>query len=83
VIDVESVVLSGGIGRQADVLLEEIRAVTANIVPYAPNIEVSQLGDNAVLLGASALGTKIAQNTVFARRSNAYSAARETADIAL
>lgn len=83
VIDVESVILSGGIGRQADVLLAEIRAVTARIVPYAPEIEVSELGDNAVLLGASALGTKIAQNTVFARRSNAYSAARESAEVAL
>ncbi len=83
VIDVESVILSGGIGRQADVLLDEIRAVTARIVPYAPSIEVSELGDNAVLLGASALGTKIAQDSVFARRSNAYSAARESVEIAL
>ncbi len=83
VIDVESVILSGGIGRQADVLLAEIRAITARIVPYAPDIAVSELGDNAILLGGSALGTKIAQDTVFARRSNAYSAARESADIAL
>lgn len=83
VVDVEAIVLSGGIGRQADVLLAEIRAITARIVPYAPNIEVTNLGDNAVLLGASALGTKIAQDTVFARRSNAYSAARESAEIAL
>lgn len=83
VIDVESVILSGGIGRQADVLLAEIRAVTARIVPFAPSIEVSDLGDNAVLLGGSALGTKIAQDTIFARRSNAYSAARENAEIAL
>jgi len=83
VIDVETIILSGGIGRQADVLLAEIRAVTARIVPYAPKIEVSNLGDNAVLLGASALATKIAQDIVFARRSNAYSAARETTEIAL
>lgn len=83
VVDVESVILSGGIGRQADVLLAEIRAVTARIVPYAPKIEVSVLGDNAILLGASALGTKIAQDSVFARRSNAYSAARESVEIAL
>ena len=75
--------MSGGIGRQADVLLSEIRAVTSRIVPYAPNIEVSDLGDNAVLLGGNALGTKIAQDAVFARRSNAYSAARESAEIAL
>lgn len=83
VIDVESVILSGGIGRQADVLLSEIQSVTSQMVPFVPNIQVSELGDNAVLLGAKALATKIAQDSVFAHRSNAYSAARENNEIAL
>ena len=82
VIDVESVILSGGIGRQADVLLSEIQSVTSQMVPFVPNIQVSELGDNAVLLGANALATKQAQDSVFARRSNAYSAARENIEIA-
>ncbi|MEN9692382.1 MAG: hypothetical protein RLZZ330_26 [Actinomycetota bacterium] len=82
VIDVESVILSGGIGRQADVLLAEIQSVSSQMVPFVPNIQVTELGDNAVLLGANALATKIAQDGVFARRSNAYSAARENVEIA-
>ena len=82
VVDVELVVLGGGIGRQADVLLAEIRAAVARAVPFAPRIEVSTLGDQAVLLGGVALGTSLAQDTVFAQRSNAYQAAREPIEVA-
>lgn len=82
VVDVELVVLGGGIGRQADVLLAEIRAAVARVVPFAPRIEVSTLGDQAVLLGGIALGTSLAQDTVFAQRSNAYQAAREVSEAA-
>ncbi len=81
VVDVELVVLGGGIGRQADVLLAEIQAAVARIVPFAPRIEVSSLGDNAVLLGGIALGTKTAQDLVFSERSNAYQAAREVGEL--
>lgn len=77
VADVELVVLGGGIGRQADVLLAEIQAVVARIVPFAPRIEVSSLGDSAVLLGSMALCSRVAQDAVFAQRSHAYSAARD------
>lgn len=82
VVDVELVVLGGGIGRQADVLLAEIRAAVARAVPFAPRIEVSTLGDQAVLLGGVALGTSLAQDSVFAQRSNAYHAAREQTEAA-
>lgn len=81
VVDVELVILGGGIGRQADVLLAEIQAVVARIVPFAPKIEVSSLGDNAVLLGGIALGTKTAQDLVFSERSNAYQATREAGEL--
>jgi len=81
VVDVELVILGGGIGRQADVLLAEIRAAVARVVPFAPRIEVSTLGDQAVLLGGIALGTSVAQDTVFAQRSNAYQAAREATEV--
>jgi predicted NBD/HSP70 family sugar kinase len=81
VVDVELVVLSGGVGRQADVLLAEIQAFVARIVPFAPRIEVSNLGDNAVLLGGIALCTSVAQDAVFAQRSNAYQAAREVGEL--
>jgi predicted NBD/HSP70 family sugar kinase len=82
VVDIELVVLAGGIGRQADVLLAEIRAAVARAVPFAPRIEVSMLGDQAVLLGGIALGTSIAQDRVFEQRSNAYHAAREAGEVA-
>lgn len=81
VVDVELVILGGGVGRQADVLLAEIQAVVARIVPFAPRIEVSSLGESAVLLGGIAMGTSLAQNAVFAQRSNAYQAARELSDV--
>lgn len=77
VLDLELVVLSGGIGRQADVLLAAIRAVVAKLVPFAPRVEVSALGEQAVLLGGVALGTSIAQDIVFEQRSAAYAAARD------
>lgn len=80
VVDVELVILSGGVGRQADVLLSEIQAAVARIVPFAPRIEVSTIGDNAVLRGAIALGSSIAQDLVFAQRSAAYQAAREVGE---
>jgi predicted NBD/HSP70 family sugar kinase len=77
IVDVEAVILAGGIGRQADVLLAEIQAVVARIVPFAPNIVVSNLGETAVLMGGIAMGTKLAQDEVFAQRSSAYQATRE------
>ena len=82
VVDVELVILGGGIGRQADVLLAEINAAVARAVPFAPRIEVSTLGDQGVLLGGIALGTSLAQDRVFAQRSNAYQASRETVEAA-
>ena len=80
VVDVDLVVLGGGIGRQADVLLAEIQAVVARLVPFAPRIEVSTLGEQASLLGGIAIGSKIAQDKVFAERSLAYQAAREMSE---
>lgn len=82
VADVELVVLGGGIGRQADVLLAETQAAVARLVPFAPRIEVSALGETAVLRGSMALCRELAQDLVFAERSHAYQAAREQAETA-
>jgi len=81
VLDIELVILGGGVGRQADVLLAEIQAVVARIVPFAPEIRVSTLGDKAILLGGIALGTQLAQDKIFAERSNAYQAARDISEV--
>ena len=68
VTDVPLVVLGGGIGTQGDLLLEPIRALLDAWLPFPPQIEVSNLGDAAVLTGALALGLRFASDNVFARR---------------
>jgi hypothetical protein len=40
-------------------------------LPYPPQVEVSTLGDAAVLSGALAVGRRAALDNVFTRRSNA------------
>jgi predicted NBD/HSP70 family sugar kinase len=71
VADVELVVLGGGIGANGDLLLAPIRALLAERCPYPPRVEVSSLGDAAVLAGALAFGLRSALDNVFARRNRA------------
>src|SRR5207302_6625784 len=56
VADVELIVLGGGLGANADLLLEPIRSHLATWLPYPPRVEVSALGEAAVLTGALATG---------------------------
>jgi predicted NBD/HSP70 family sugar kinase len=63
--DVELVVLGGGIGANADLLLEPVRRRLGDWLPYPPRVEVSSLGEAAVLTGALALGRKAALDNVF------------------
>jgi predicted NBD/HSP70 family sugar kinase len=65
VADVELVVLGGGIGTNADLLLEPIRSLLVEWLPYPPRVEVSILGEAAVLTGALALGRRAALDNVF------------------
>jgi predicted NBD/HSP70 family sugar kinase len=69
VVDVALVVLGGGIGANADLLLEPIRALLAERCPYPPRVEVSSLGDAAVLTGALAVGLRAALDNVFVNRA--------------
>jgi hypothetical protein len=39
-------------------------------LPYPPRVEVSTLGDAAVLTGALAVGLRAARDNVFVRRSS-------------
>jgi predicted NBD/HSP70 family sugar kinase len=64
VADVELVVLGGGLGANGDLLLEPIRARLAAALPYPPRIEVSALGEAAVLTGALAIGVHAARENV-------------------
>ena len=64
------VVLGGGIGVNGDLLLPPVRAHLAEQLPYPPRLEVSGLGDAAVLTGALAVGLRAALENVFERRSS-------------
>lgn len=65
VLDPELVILGGGIGANADLLLEPMHAELRTISPFRPRIVVSALRDDAVLEGALATGLAAARDHVF------------------
>ena len=67
--DVELVVLSGGIGRAAGFFLDSIEALVSKVVPFAPRIEISTLGDTGILVGALSIATRTACDIVFTGKS--------------
>jgi predicted NBD/HSP70 family sugar kinase len=70
VTDVALVVLGGGLGANGDLLLGPVRERLREWLPYPPRVEVSTLGDAAVLTGALAVGLRAARDNVFVRRSS-------------
>ena len=68
VADVGLVVLGGGIGSNGDLLLDPVRILLRDWLPYPPKVEVSRLGDAAVLTGALSVGCRAALDNVFANR---------------
>jgi predicted NBD/HSP70 family sugar kinase len=68
VADVELVVLGGGIGANGDLLLEPIRTHLRAAIPYPPRVEVSALGEAAVLTGALATGVQAARENLLSPR---------------
>jgi len=71
VADIGLVVLGGGIGANGDLLLDRIRAYLAEWLPYPPRVEISSLGEAAVLSGALAVGLRAALDNVFRERRTA------------
>ena len=71
VADVALVVLGGGLGTNGDLLLEPVRERLAEWLPYPPRVEVSSLGEAAVLTGALAVGRRAALDNVFQNRAAA------------
>ncbi len=67
VTDVGLVVLGGGIGANAQ-LLDDVRPLLAKWLPYPPRVEISSLGDGAVLMGALTVGLESALDRVFVSR---------------
>jgi predicted NBD/HSP70 family sugar kinase len=67
VLDPALVILGGGIGRNGDLLLEPIQKELASLAPVQPSVAVSQLGEDAELLGAVSMALGVAQDRLFAR----------------
>jgi predicted NBD/HSP70 family sugar kinase len=69
VADVALVVLGGGIGANGDLLLAPVRRLLGAWMPYPPRLEISSLGEAAVLTGALAVGVDAALHNVFVNRA--------------
>lgn len=67
VVDLDLVLIGGGIGLQTDLLIEPLRASTAALVPYPPEILPGALGDQATLSGAAAIGAQLARRLLVSR----------------
>jgi len=67
VVDPELVVLGGGIGRNGDLLLEQVVEHVRSRSPFQPRVETSALGEDAAVLGAVAMALRAAQDRLFAR----------------
>ena len=74
VADPALVVLGGGLGVNGDLLLTPVRRLLAAWIPYPPRIEISSLGEAAVLMGALAVGLRSALDNVFVNRSRSLRA---------
>ncbi|MFI6920978.1 ROK family protein [Nonomuraea spiralis] len=71
VVDVELVVLGGGIGLACAGILPEIDAALAGMLRHPPRVEVSALGNAPVLTGGLAHGTRLLRESVATRRISA------------
>ncbi|MFF1797338.1 ROK family protein, partial [Kitasatospora sp. NPDC058263] len=69
VLDPDLVVLGGGVGGSADLLLEPLERELHRLTPLRPKLAPSGLGEQAVLLGAVATALDTARPEVFERRS--------------
>jgi predicted NBD/HSP70 family sugar kinase len=67
VLDPELVILGGAIGRVGDLFLGPVARAAAELVPFPIRVRVSELGDEAVVLGAVWTALRSAQDLLFAR----------------
>ncbi|WP_035795021.1 ROK family transcriptional regulator [Kitasatospora mediocidica] len=71
VLDPDLVVLGGGVGHSADLLLGRVEQELHRLTPLRPRLAPSLLGEEAVLIGALATALRTARPEVFERRSAA------------
>lgn len=69
VLDPDLVVLGGGVGHSADLLLRTVRDTLKSLTPLRPKVAPSALGEDAVLLGSVATALDTARDVVFERRA--------------
>ena len=65
VVDLELVILGGGIGGNADLLLTPVERQLRALSPMRPRLAVSALGEDAVLQGAVATALEVARQRLF------------------
>jgi predicted NBD/HSP70 family sugar kinase len=66
VVDPSVVVLGGAIGANGDLLLDPVGRHLQELTPFRPSVLSSQLGSDAVLIGAVAMAAGLARETAFA-----------------
>ncbi|GGO90916.1 ROK family transcriptional regulator [Wenjunlia tyrosinilytica] len=69
VLDPDLVVLGGGVGHSADLLLRTVEQTLHGLSPLRPKVAASALGEDAVLLGAVATALGEARDRVFEQRT--------------
>ena len=69
IVDPALVVLGGGVGANADVLLGHLAAAVEALTPLRPPVVLSELGNDAILLGAIATALETARELVFSERA--------------
>ena len=69
VLDPRLVILGGGIGANADLLLEPVRARVTELSPFRPAIEASVLREEATLYGSVSMALRAAHAQLFDRRA--------------
>jgi predicted NBD/HSP70 family sugar kinase len=71
VVDPEFVVLGGGLGGSADLLVPRIEERLNEVTPLETRVEPSELGQDAIVLGAVATALETARDLVFSERLSA------------
>ena len=65
VVDPQLVILGGAIGSNPDLLLAPVKSYLETLTPFRPRLESSELGSEAVLLGATARAVDLARRWAF------------------
>jgi predicted NBD/HSP70 family sugar kinase len=69
VLDPEFIVLGGGVGANVDLLRPRLEERLARLTPLRPRVAESELGQDAIVLGAIATALDTARELVFEQRA--------------